>query len=370
MNQNAQKVNEERGIGKDSMDKVCLMGIHRAQFPANPIRSISQEYYEWKAYKNPVMAGDIFLEMKDGHSVGSAVVMPRKVAILDEIVLAAETADAFTLPECRGQGINTKILGIAIDWATSHGMHLIYGPPNKANYGTHLRLGYQPCEYINWAFLRKSLNPMWLATKLTAKIILGKETHNSAHHLRHLSKRLKMRLQSSELMENSSKHDFIITTIDRFHHEVDPLWGKPRYSFFVYRDKKYLNWRYFDHPDTFIVLAAFKGQTNLGYIVMKLSNNKRTGILCDFVTVDDRLDVFLGLVCEAEKVLKQNGAERVTLRCIADSPYYDVFNELQYYNPGQGSIHPVFVNAKTEMGKRVLEKPGKWHFTFGDTDEV
>jgi len=370
MNQSARIVIEERRIGKDSMDKARVMGMHRAQFPANPIRSISQEYYEWKAFKNPVTTGDIFLEMKDGRSVGSAVVMPRKLAIQDEIVLAAETADAFTLPECRGQGINTKILGIAIDWAISQGMNLIYGPPNEANYGTHLRLGYKPCEYTNWAFLRKSLNPAWLAAKLTAKIILGKETQKSAHRLRHLSKRLKKRGQPLQSMYNSSKHDFSITTIDRFHHEVDPLWGKPRYSFFVYRDKQYLNWRYFDHPDTFIVLAAVKGEAYLGYIVLKLSNNKRTGILCDFVTVDDRSDVFFALVGEAEKILKQSGAGNIQLRCTADSPYYEVFKTLNYYNPGPGSNHPVFVNAKTEMGKRVLESPGRWHLTFGDTDEV
>ena len=73
---------------------------------------------------------------------------------------------------------------------------------------------------------------------------------------------------------------------------------------------------------------------------------------------------------ESEKILKQNGVERITLRCIADSPYYHDFNTLDYYNPGPESNHPVFVNAKTEMGKRVLENPGKWHFTFGDTDEV
>ena len=70
-------------------------------------------------------------------------------------------------------------------------MYLIYGPPNKANYGTHIRLGYKPCEYINWAFLTKSLNPLWLASKLTAKIMLGKQAQKSFRHLKHLSKRLK-----------------------------------------------------------------------------------------------------------------------------------------------------------------------------------
>jgi hypothetical protein len=352
------------------MEKARLMANHRAQFPANPIRSISQEYYEWKVYKNPVMVGDIHLEMKDGRSVGSAVVMPRKVAILDKVVLAAETADTFTVPECRGQGINTKILGIAVDNAIFNGIHLIYGPPNEANYGTHIRLGYKPCEYINWAYLTKDLNPAWIATKLIAKIILRKKAEKSIRHLKHLFMMLKDKQQLQQFGKDQNYNDFTIERIDQFHQEADPLWGKPRYSFFVYRDKQYLNWRYFDHPDPFIVLAAASGEAYLGYMVLKLSNDKQTGIMCDFVSVDDRLDVFFALVIESEKVLRQNGAKRITLRCIADSPYYRVFHELKYYNPGPESIHPVFVNAKTELGRSLLENPGKWHFTFGDTDEV
>ena len=352
------------------MGKARLMANHRSQFPANPIRSISQEYYEWKVYKNPVMAGNIHLELKDGHTVGSAVVMPRKVAILDEVVLAAETADTFTRPEYRGQGINTKILGIAIDQAIRNGMHLIYGPPNEANYGTHIRLGYKPCEYIDWAFLTKNLNPLWLTAKLVAKIILGKQTQKSVHHLKHLSRRQKKGRQFSQHEKYFMNNNFAIVRIDRFRHDIDPLWGKPRYSFFICRDKEYLNWRYFDNPDTFIVLAATKGEAYLGYIALKLSNDKQTGIMCDFVTVDDRSDVFFALVRESEKVLKQNGTKQIMLRCIADSPYYNVFHELQYYDPGTGSIHPVFVNARTDIGRRVLQNPGKWHFTFGDTDEV
>ena len=352
------------------MDRADLMGRHRAQFPENQWRAIGKEYYEWKVYKNPVMTGDIHLEIRDERVVGSSTVMARKIAILDEIVLAAETADAFTLPEYRKQGINSKALIIAKDYAISHGMNLIYGPPNEAHYRLMVKLGWKPCEYINWAFLTKSLNPLWLTVKLTAKILLGKEVQKSIRYLSHLPKRLKTKWRSPQSLQNSSKNGFSIMAIDKFKSEVDPLWGKPRYSFFVYRDKQYLNWRYFDNPDKFIVLAAFKGQECLGYIALKMSNDKHTGILCDFVTLDDRTDVFLSLVSESEKILRQNGAEHIQLRCIADSPYYNALNTLGYYDPGPESYHRVVIYAKTEMGQRVLQNPGRWHFTFGDTDEV
>lgn len=352
------------------MNNARLMATHRGRFPANDMRSIGEEYYEWKVYKNPVRTGYIYLEMKEGRTAGSAVVMPRKVAILDEIVLAAETADSFTPLEYRGQGINTKTLGLAVDWAISHGMDLVYGPPNKANHGSHIRSGSKPCEYVDWVYLTKHLNPLHLATKLVAKIILGKEAQKSIRHLSRLSKSLMTRRSTAHPRTDSGDNDFSIMQIDKFRDEVDPLWGKPRYSFFIYRDKKYLNWRYFDHPDSFIVLAAFKGQNCLGYIASKLSNDKRTGILCDFVTLDDSSDVFLSLVAESEKLLKQKGAESIKLRCIADSPYCSDLDTLGYYSPGPDRNHPVFVNAKTKLGRRVLENSGKWHFTYGDTDEV
>jgi hypothetical protein len=351
------------------MEKASLMAIHRAQFPANPIRSIGKEYYEWKVYNNPVMAGDIHLEMRDGLVVGSSTVMPRKVAILNQVILAAETGDNFTLPEYRRQGINAKALTIAKDYAIVHRIDLNYGSPNEANYRVLMKLEWKPCEYIHWAFLRKSLNPMWLAFKLIAKIILGKQVQKNFRHLKHLSRRLTTR-RPMQVLQNSRANDFAVMQIDRFTNEVDPLWGKPRYSFFIYRDKEYLNWRYFDNPDKFIVLAAFKGQDCLGYSALKLSNDKRTGILCDFVTMNDRSDVFLALVCESEKILRQNGVNSIQLRCIVDSPYYRDLNTLGYYDPGRESYSRVVIYAKTEIGKRILENPGRWHFTFGDTDEV
>lgn len=216
----------------------------------------------------------------------------------------------------------------------------------------------------------KDLHPAWIATKLIAKIVLRKQTKKSIRYLKHVFMTMKDHQHNQKFSKEQNHNDFRLERIDQFHHKVDPLWGKPRYSFFVHRDKQYLNWRYFDHPDTFTVLAAIKEKEYLGYIALKLSNDKQTGILCDFVTVNDRLDVFLRLVCESEKVLKQNGAKKITLMCVAGSTYYDTLSTLGYYDPGRENYNPIFIYAKTEIGKRILENQGRWHFTFGDTDEV
>jgi GNAT superfamily N-acetyltransferase len=352
------------------MDKALLMAKHRALFPDNKFRSISREYYEWKIYKNPVREGDIFLETRDGRVVGSSTLMPRKIAILNEIFSAAETADSFTLPEYRRQGINSKALKYCIEYAISHNMNIIYGPPNQANYGLHLKLGYLPCSFINYNFLTKSLKPIFFMIRLILKIIARRDVHYNYRKLIYILKRKSSQRKGFDSDEIYIREDFNVIKIDKFNTKLDGLWGTPRYLFYILRDSSYLNWRYCNNPDKYTILAAIKDKEYLGYIVLKISKDNSTGILCDFITVNDRQDIFWALVKKAEQILKRSGTELIQLRCIVDSPYYNILNKLGYYDHGPESYQPICIYSKTELGKRVLEKSGRWHFTLGDSDEV
>lgn len=352
------------------MDKTLLMAEHRALFGDNKFRSISKEYYEWKICKNPAAEGHIGFEMRDGKVVGSSALMPRKVGILDEIFLAGETADSFTLPNYRKQGINSRVLKSCVDYAVSKGMNLVYGPPNRANYGLHIKMGYLPCHFAGYNFMTKSLNPPFFITKLFFKIFLLKNVHRNYQYLKYLLKNAVSKGKNIHLYENVFKDHYQITKIASFDEQVDPLWGKPRYSFFILRDSRYLNWRYFENPDEFTVLAAHKEKRCLGYIALKMSKDGRTGVLCDFITLNDRLDIFAALVSESENYFRRQGAEMIQLSCIKDSPYCQALSELGYYDHGEESYQPILIYSKTDLGRRVLETPGRWHFTLGDTDEV
>lgn len=347
-----------------------MMAEHRAFFPDNKFRSTGKEYYEWKIYKNPVAKGDIYLEIRDGKVIGSSTLMPRKIAILNEELLAAETADSFTLPEYRRQGINSKALKYCIEYAISHGMNIIYGPPNRANYGVHIKLGYLPCSFISYNFLTKSLKPILFTVKLIVKILACRDISHNYKYLKYLVKR---KLRMPELFDSDVKYDkddFNVTIIDKFNKEIDGLWGKPRYLFCIIRDTSYLNWRYFRNPDKYTILAAIKDEEYLGYMALKMSKDNNTGVICDFITTNDRSDVFIALVKKSEEIVRRNGAQLVQLRCIVDSAYCKTLNELGYYDHGSESYQPILIYSKTELGKRVLENFGKWHFTLGDSDEV
>jgi GNAT superfamily N-acetyltransferase len=351
------------------MDKAVLMADHRAKFPDNRMRSIGKEYYEWKIFTNPVAVGDICLQERDGKVAGSSALMPRKIAIYDKIFFGGETADSFTDPAYRRQGINSKALKECIDYALSRGMGIVYGPPNKANYGLHIKLGYVPCSHIKWGLLRKSLNGFELTFKLIAKMALGRDFRKNARHLRFLVGSGAARRHGPRAHENR-ENDWDIVETENFNQNVEPLWGKPRFSFFIYRDSRYLNWRYFENPDKFFVLAALKGEEYLGYLAVKTTKDRSAGIFCDFVTLDDRMDVFRDLVGVAEMMLKKDAVKEISLRCAVGSSYYEELARMGYYDPGPERYQPVLIYGGTELGRRLLETEGKWHFTYGDTDEV
>ena len=353
------------------MNKALLMGEHRALFPDNKFRSIGKEYYEWKIYKNPFMEGIIYLEIRDGKVVGSSTATPKKITIFNEEFLAAELGDSFTLPEYRKQGINLKALKYCTEYAISHGMNLVYGgPANPANYRLLLKVGLLPCSYISYTFLTKSLNPVPFTIKLIGKILLWRNTNKNYPYLKYILKRKLTQPNFVHRHENYHKNDFHVAIIDKFNKKIDGLWGKPRYLFYILRDSSYLNWRYFINSDKYTVLAAIKDEEFLGYIALKMSKDNTTGVICDFITVNDRSDVFIALVNKSEEIVRRNGANLIQVECIVDSAYYKTLNELGYYDHGPESYQHLTIYSKTEIGKRVLENSGKWHFTSGDWDDV
>lgn len=353
------------------MDKALLMEEHRKKFHDNRMRSIGREYYEWRIYKNPIMEGEIFLEIRDGQVVGSSTATPRRVAVFGEVIPAAELGDSFTLPDFRRQGINVKALSHCSEYALSHGMEVIYGAPaTPGNYKCLMKVGLLPCVSIGYSYWTKSMKPITFILKTVAKNILGRGSKKRSLYLHYLLKGGIRKPKEAVLDKKHNESNFEVVMIEHFNKNINPLWGKPRFQFFVYRDESYLNWRFFGSPDKFIVLAAQKGDEYLGYMALKMSNDFRDAVICDFVTLDDRADIFLALVRKAEEILKDKGSSTVMVQGIVDSAYREVLGEMGYYDYGAEPHQYVTLYAKTEIGKAMLENLGKWHFTLGDTVEV
>ncbi|HPQ44612.1 MAG TPA: GNAT family N-acetyltransferase [Syntrophales bacterium] len=353
------------------MPETKLMSDFRVLFGENRLRSIKPEYYEWKIVQNCFKRGQIYLEKQDGIIAGSTTITPKKISCFGEELLAAEIGDTFTHPDYRKRGIFSRGVKSCTRFAISQGIEVIYGTPNSQSLpGYQNKLGYPTCSYVKVNNLIKNLKILMPTIKSIVKLILLRDIQDQYQSLIALWQQWVSQLFIFRSKGHLPKESFDICLIDKFKHEIDGLWGVPRYLFFTIRDNIYLNWRYFDHPDTYQVLIAEEVGEPLGYAVTKLSKDGKIGTICDFITIEDRMDVFAALIRESEKMLKKAGVDFIQLFCVEDSPYFQTLLNLGYYDLGPKKRQPIIVYAGTEYGKRIIETDAKWHFTIADSDLV
>lgn len=353
------------------MSEAMSISEFRAIFGENKLRSTSKEYYEWKLFKNPYQQGKIYLERKEGIVVGSTTITPKKISIFGKELMAAEIGDTFTHPEYRRQGIFSRGVNACTRYAISQGIKVIYGTPNSQSLpGYQNKFGYPLCPFIKLNYMTKHRRNLLTAMKSIAKLILHRKAEPAKLFLRAMLKRRFSPSSFSRSKVSARKKSFDVFTVDKITDEIDGLWGSPRYIFFTIRDKTYLNWRYFSNPDEYQIIVAKSGSDYLGYIVTKLSRNKKVGTICDFITIDDRLDVFHILIEKAEQLLDKAGVYLIQLRCVDSSPYYQALLDQAYLEDGSDSRQPVIVYSGSDCGKTLLKTDAKWHFTISDSDNI
>jgi len=352
------------------MNDAVSISNFRKIFGENLFRSTSEEYYDWKIFRNPYHKGKIFLERKEGMVVGSFTITPKKISIHGKELLAAETGDAFTHSQFRRRGISTKLRISSTKFALNEGIQVVYGIPNSQSLSVNKKTDRLPCPFVRLSLMTKPLRILRTIVISIIKLLLGRKLDVPISFLFAM---LKQKLYSSIFSRskgNATNKSFSIFTLDKFTDEIDGLWGSPRYIFFTIRDKTYLNWRYCENPDEYQIIVAKSGNEYLGYVVTKISKNGKAALICDFITVDDRLDVFNALIQKAEEMIEKAGVHWIQLWCVDSSPYHQALLSQAYYDRGLAFRQPVVVFSGTDYGKTLLEEDGKWHFTLADSDNI
>lgn len=351
------------------MSDPTSMSKFRALFGENEVRSTSEGYYEWKVLRNPYRQGKIYLERKEGVVVGSTTITPKKISLWGKEIIAAEIGDTFTHPGYRRQGIFSRGVNACTQFAISEGIEVVYGTPNSQSLPRYQsKLGYLPCRFIKLNYMTKHLRFLLPAMKSLAKLILHRELYPTDLLLSPMLKQMDLYSIFFRSKGVRAEENFDIFCADKFTDEIDGLWGETRYVFITIRDETYLNWRYFENPDDYEVIVAKKADRYLGYVATKLSKNRKIGSICDFITINDRLDVFHSLIQGAERRLAEAGVQLIEVRCVVNSPYYRALLAEGYYD--HGAEQPVIVFSGSDYGKTLLEMDGRWHFTLADSDNI
>jgi hypothetical protein len=167
----------------------------------------------------------------------------------------------------------------------------------------------------------------------------------------------------------------IIREIESFDERFDKLWRDAQvgYGIIGVRDRRYLTWRYVNHPfHTYHVFAAEQQGQLVGYLVTRKGKllELNAGIIVDVLVHPDHIECLDTLIKRALSDFQED----VELEVVASivTSHSDYFRELKRHG---FIVTPkvfwfiVYTNCDQATAD-VLRKPDNWYLTWGDTDVV
>lgn len=344
-------------------DITGISEFRKTFFGYSAIRSHEPEYYSWKCYQNPALLGEIWLAEDGDTIVGMKSMTPKKIMILGEVVVGAETGDTFTHPDYQRQGIFTKLFEVAGEIGIDRRMSFIYGAPNRNSLPGYVgKLDYSqiPLKLHN------------MVKPLVPKQVLEKKLPFPA--LASLLSPFVQTLSWAMFKINAisaAQADIVVSEVSTFPDDIDDLWQRAiqNYDIMLVRNKEYLEWRYVTNPDTYsIFVARDKKNYILGYLVIKIGfeDDILLGYIADFLTLEHDDNIFKKLLIATLKTLYQRKISLVSTWVTKGSYYERILSRFGFIHRAEIPL----ICYKNELGSRVLSEAYKWHFVLGDTDNI
>jgi GNAT superfamily N-acetyltransferase len=162
--------------------------------------------------------------------------------------------------------------------------------------------------------------------------------------------------------------DISVIPVSRFDDRFDELWKEAcgGYNICMVRDKDFLNWRFFERPDSgYAIFAAEKNGRILGYIVLrqKVARNTRYGTIIDLFTKKGDKQTLQYLIARALDHFRSEHVDRASFAIPPKCRFYRnalIKNGFFVWSKG-GRI--VLSPAGYKELEKDLMKPENWYLT-------
>ncbi len=296
--------------------------------------------------------------------------------------MGAQSVDTMTHPEYQGRGIYTSLAKESYTYAASQGIELLYRFPNEQSRPLALKLGWSdlgtlPC-------LAKILNPKSsirfdlarlprLVKILNPKFIIQRETRASIG--RAIAKSPTRLLLKSLRGSPRLKPDghVKIDSIGAFDGRFDDFWSKVKdiYPISVWKDSKYLNWRYHYHPDVnYTVLATEEAGILVSFIVLRSKPGQiKIGYIADLLFMPGKEEAASLLISDGLDYLRKQGMDMAMFHMFEHSPPHGLLKAhgfTEYH--GMRELCPMVRPNRPDFPSSVILNHKLWHLTEGDID--
>ena len=337
--------------------------FRKKHFGHSLVRSHETEYYRWKCYGNPVLAGEMWLAEDGGRLVGIKNVTPKPMKVLGEVMPVAETGDTFTHPDYQGRGIFTRLFQAAREKGMDRAIGLIYGTPNRNSLPGYMRrLNYAQVP-ISVRSLAKPLFPRQILKKMLPVPFLA--------YLVSPALEVFSRMMFAVGKASAGRNGIHVSEAPSFPDDTDDLWEEVsgQYDVSLVRNREYLEWRYVANPDTYsILIARDQRDALMGFMVTKtgFEEDVALGYVVDFLVPEGRTDILTTLLTVALDRFYQQRVSSVAVWSIKGSHAGSVFRRFGFIPRAKNPL----LCYQNEVGRELTSKTYKWHLAMGDTDNI
>lgn len=320
------------------------------------LRDKSTAYYHWMYYDNP--AGDAFgyLAEHDERIVSSFAVAPKVMQIGGQRVRVGKTMDMFTDPDYQGMGLIKRCADLVFAAAAAAGIEGWYVTPSPNSYPIFKgRWGYQ--EPFDLVYRARILQ-------------IGPVLEALRPGLGRLGRPLDRLRAGLPRRASPVPAGWSVGPLAHFDERADRLWDDVAagYGVAVVRDAKYLNWRYVQNPDDYVVLGLEQGTTLRGIVVVKTTVRQgvTVGEIVDIVGPADRPAIARLLLRLAVDCCRGLGAALVEAWAIPGTWF-----DRQYIRSGlalRRTRVPFLVSP--DFPDPLIRDKGAWLLTQGDGNDV
>jgi GNAT superfamily N-acetyltransferase len=330
------------------------------------------EFAAWQYERNP--AGKPVLEMArdaaDRGIVGQYVVIPIRVQVGEQAVVATLSLNTLTDEKFRGKGIFTKLAERVYADCAQRSLPFTYGFPNTNSYPGFLKkLRFK--DLGNVPLLLLPLNWRRVATV---------KTNAAVGFLAGVAGGIYMPL--SRMFRGSAAPGITVKAIEGFDARWDAFWARNqrRFPVMVVRDRAYLNWRFVDIPiRKYRILAAEGSEGPLGYMALRTTESfgLRAGFIIDFFVDGSPAGQAAGalLARRALEEFKRDGADLAATHSLPHSAEYRLLQAAGLKKCPERLLPrptPVIVRGHLDGFREdsLIYDLRSWYLTLGDYDAV
>ena len=359
-NQTATRVSDVHLVGYSPGAEANIIHSFNSVFETQ--RSLS--HWRWKFLKNPYASPTLSMTMSNRQLLSHYAVIPLYLNLKGRPLLIGQSVDLFVRPECRGKGIYLETANHCYRQCEEKHILGVYGFPNEAAYPARVgKLKSKPIFALRYYVLKLSYeNALARVIKPKALAIWMAQISRWLIKFKIEFKQFSIKLQLLT--------DFRVYQSQTCPEQIDELWAKVKLQnkLGLWKDFKYFQWRYDQHPDQeFRYFSMYVGGALRAIAVVNLSGELIR--ICELMVLN--LDVSLGrfLLLEIARHFNHDKANTLSFKGF-DQGYFDkVFQDFSQRS-GSKDVFCFRLFDENSILQDTYEKSANWSITLGDSDAI